>query len=218
MPNAQTRRLAVALGLAIATASQAATLSRQGIFDTDDQLFELSFDLLAEGDVLSLRTYSWGGGTNAFGASVAEGGFAPVVTLFAAADAPPVVLQQGSAQPACVTPPDSISGFCWDISFSQPMAAGRYTLVLSQDGNLPGATLTEPFSMAGTGNYTAPYALGSDPDPRFYDVTGVRRSGHWALDVGAASLVPEPATWAVWLAGLTLLARVPRRIRGGATR
>lgn len=210
----------LAVGAAAAGAATVAQ-SYQGMFQTDDEIFFLSIDGLGSGDVLALRTWQWAGGVNAAGETIAEGGFAPIVSLFSWQTGELMLLAQGSAG-TCSAPVDSVSGFCWDVIASAALPEGDYLLALSQDGNLPGPMLFDDFSMKG--NYTAAWAPPSDPDPRFYDVTGVRRAGHWALDVSISTRdtsVPLPGTWALLIAALGAFASpraasIVRRTDGGA--
>lgn len=106
-----------------------------------------------------------------------------------------------------------VTGFCWDLSFSQPMLAGQYTLVLSQDGNSPLGDWVDGYLQAGVHNYTAQFgASPGDLAARFIDVTGTQRGGHWAVDIEAPSLlVPEPASLALMLGGSGLIAWRARR-------
>lgn len=194
--------LALLGALALGTAAQAGTWSARGSFTRDDALAPFTLDLPAD-DVLSVRSWSYAGGINAAGQAVDSGGFAPVLALF---DAQGWLLQVahgsgsasvcsvfGSAAPA--------SGFCWDAAFSMALAAGRYTLVLSQDGNEPPDNLlTGRFAKAGVPDYTGQDFL-AQPDLHFIQVDGTPRSGHWALDI-SASAVPEPAGALLMLLGL----------------
>ena len=98
---------------------------------------------------------------------------------------------------------------------------GHFTLVLSQQGNYPGATLADTFLNAGQPHYTAPYEPLQRPDATFIDLDHTQRSGFWALDLtgaGTAAVVPEPAAgWllAAGLAGLTGLKLWRRRSTAG---
>ncbi|OYU98987.1 MAG: hypothetical protein CFE45_14460, partial [Burkholderiales bacterium PBB5] len=106
--------------------------------------------------------------------------------------------------------------YCWDAQFSyQGAAAGHYTLVLSQDDNLPGPSLADAFSRAAEPHYTAVY-LGQPESTtlQFVRVDGDQRTGGWALDVGAAAAVtqvPEPAVGWLLLSGLGAVGWLRRR-------
>lgn len=204
---------ATALALAALTAPvHAATFSFTGTFATDDELATFLIDLPVAGDISAL-TLSYQGGNNVSGQVVPAGGFAPVLTLFNAGG-DDVYGNTGSAN-VC----QGSSSFCWDAAFDLPGAsAGHYTLVLSQDGNLPLGQLGDGFSMTGQPHYTAQY-LGSpgDSNATFVQIDGTQRSGRWALDLsveGTVTAVPELSSAAMLTVGLSVLSLARRRVRG----
>lgn len=206
-PRASTWRLALAFAAGaalLAPAAQAALTTYQGQLASDDDVFVLAFQLERDSTVAA-RTLSW-----------ATGGFAGVLSLFG----PGGLLQQavgssntcgagsGSADPA--------TGFCWDAHFIMQLGAGDYTLVLSQDGNLPlGGTLADGYGMSGQPHYTGAWYLGDDARS-FINVDGSQRSSHWAFTLEGQAVpvpVPEPAAWSLVAAALLALGatRRPRR-------
>jgi hypothetical protein len=198
-------------GLVGASTAQAGTGSWQGQFTQDDQLLSIGLILTAT-DTLTVTTFSYGG-LAAPSSGIAAGGFAPVLALFDGASKL-LQLAAGSANScggAGSGARDPTSGFCWDAHFSAPdLLAGRYTVVLSQDGNTPlGPTLADGYLMAGMPDYTSIY--NGVPGSRFIEVTGRARTGFYALGISTlTSPVPEPTTalmLALGLAGLGLLRR-----------
>jgi len=200
------------VGLLSASAAQAGSGFWQGLFTQDDQLLSIGLDLTAV-DTLTVTTFSYGGWA-APGGGIAAGGFAPVLALF---DGASNLLQiaAGSAN-ACGGADngamDPSSGFCWDAHFSAPgLAAGHYTVVLSQDGNTPlGPTRADGYLMAGTPDYTS--IFNGVPGSRFIEVTGQARTGSYALGISTlTSPVPEPGTLLMLALGLASLGLLRRR-------
>jgi len=207
--------LAVGLMLGLVGAAGAETRVQQGRLDSDDALAAVDFELLAE-DEFSVRSLSFAGGATSLGQVIAAGGFAPVLTLFDRSSGDFVGWDHGSAHSGgtCVGQQDPVTAFCWDAGFSQTLAAGRYRLLLSQDGNEPLGALADGYSRQGQPEYTAAY-LGLGTGAMFVAVSGDRRDGRWALEFSADQLapVPEPASVLLLATGLGWLAR--RRSAGG---
>ncbi len=201
-----------ALAVAALPSASAQGTSYTGNFTDDDAQFSLSFSFAAT-DTLIARTLSYGGGFNGLGQGVAAGGFAPVLSLF---DEAGLLLASaaGSANlcSTSATAADPASGFCWDASLNTVLSAGHYTMVLTQDGNLPlGPFLADGFLMTGTPDYTGLAYLGA-PGLRFINADASQRSGHWAFDINVTSPVDEPATPLLMCAGLLAAALRLRRL------
>lgn len=205
------------LALALAAPAQAEGVALpqffQGTLARDNALVAFAFSLATSGP-LDARTFSHSGGQSGVGQAVAEGGFAPVLTLFSA-DGEQLALNVGSAN-GCAGP----GSFCWDAHLQlQGLAAGTYWLVLSQDDNLAQAgpvtleALSSFYSRHEEPHYTAAYlGLPADGGVNFVRVDGSPRSGQWALDIQVDALVsqvPEPP--AAWLLALGLAACALRR-------
>lgn len=185
----------------VAGSAHAGTVSLQGHFDADDDRAVFDFDL-ARADHLVARTLSYAGGVDASGSPVAAGGFAPALSLF----------QSGfgllGMAAGSVTACPGAASFCWDAALDLDLGPGRYTLVLTQDGNLPlGDSPTAGFSQDGRPDFTGLDYLGL-PGLRFIQVDGSARDGHWALELSNTPL-PEPSTPA--LLAIALLAGLTRR-------
>ncbi|MBL8838578.1 MAG: DVUA0089 family protein [Alphaproteobacteria bacterium] len=136
--------------------------------------------------------------------------------------------------------PDPTTGACGDVYYPTEIsfpggtwAAGTYTVVLSlfanpgignlSDGFFAEVVLAPSYGLTVPGNFTcmegSPGYQGTPPtapvDGAFCDqfVSGVQRTGLWALDIlnvdsatGPTS-IPEPSTLALWLLGAAFLVR-----------
>lgn len=206
---------ATTLSLLLAAGSAGAgTVLVDGQFTQDDALFSFGFDLVQD-DVFTATTFSYGGSA-AHG--IAPGGFAPVLALFQ--DGFGLLQLAVGSTNTCGSgsgSPDPVSTFCWDAQLTLTgAAAGHYTLVLSQDGNLPlGVDLADGYSqtLLAAHDYTSIY--NGQPGSTFIDVTGLPRTGHWAMELSAPNspAVPEPGSALLLVAGLALLPAA-RRIAG----
>lgn len=206
---------AMALALAAFTfAARADSVSFTGQFAQDDELFAAFFDL-STGGTVTAQTLSYGGGVNLAGNPVAAGGFVPQLSLF---ETTLGLVANVKGHNGCGSPgagnADPVSGFCWDAGFNLSLPAGHFVLVLSQDGNDPGLSLADAFSQAGQADYTGQLS-GMPPGTMFVDLATYQlRASHWAFDLtlpAGTSVVPEPATAALVLAGLGLATGVLRR-------
>ena len=125
---------AALLAFVLASSAHASVISYTGSFASDDEIQTFAFSLGTAGQV-SARTWSFGGGVNAAGASITEGGFAPLLTLFDATGSQDLLqIAQAGAFGSC--PPgaftDSASGFCWDVGILNfSLNAGDYFFVLT---------------------------------------------------------------------------------------
>ena len=159
----------------------AGSTSYSGTFATDDQF--------AEYTVTSASVFN----LDAFTTSYATGGFEPLLSLFSPSGAYLDGAGGNGQGDATLTDPN--------------LAAGTYTVALTQDLNYPvGGTLADGFSQAGAGDYTgtvAPCTGGA-----FKDTSGgtcAQRTGAYALTISTASAaVPEPGPLGVLAAGLIL--------------
>lgn len=186
-----------------------------GTLDSDDGL-EFFRVVIGADSTLTATTLSFGGGTAFSGQNVSAGGFAPVLALFDQAG----LLQQLSVGSAgsCV---GTANSQCWDATLTSMLTSGFYTLVLSQDGNVPmGPTLTDGYLFANNAFYTGTLFLG-DPSKKFIGADGSQRTGSWALTIegayATASLVPEPASAVSLVLGLIVIAGLlyPKRLSRG---
>lgn len=177
---------AVLLPLCKPAAADTVISSTTGAFVQDDDQQTFAFTLAGPATV-TMRTWSFAGGTNANGQSISAGGFAPVLSLF---DGSGLLLgfdTGGVAPSGCGSRNiDPATGFCLDAYLNESLATGSYTLVLTELDNTPnGPTLADGFLEQGNGNFTGgPFLLNAGP--------GFQRTGDWAVDITSASLTPVP--------------------------
>jgi len=192
------------LVLAALLAAQAALAGTQSYTGTlaspeDEQLFTVT---LASGGVLGLQTWGFGGGTNAASQLIAPGGFDPFVGVFAGTgdgatfvDGTSDVLTNyaGGCPPAGTV--DIGGQVCGDVTLSETLAAGTYTVLLTDADYIPAAVF-ENDGMLGDGFETCE---GDAP-------TCITPDANWALDIttpDTVSPVPEPG--GLWILGMALL-------------
>lgn len=180
--------------LAFGTASaDTVDYSFTGNFNRDDnvQLFNFTVD---ETSTVTLRTWSYAGGVNAAGNTIARGGFDPILALF---DGTGAYINQNDDGGCGFVAADSRTGQCWDTYFSASLAPGDYTVsVMQYDNFANGPNLSDGFARQGQGNFT-PSIASNCSATMFCDVSGVSpwnaRDSHWAFDilnVGSAVVVP----------------------------
>lgn len=158
-----------------ANPAAAADLSFTGSLSDPNQVLLFNFVVGAPSNV-TLRTYTYSGGTNAAGTTFAGGGFDPILALF---DSTGLLIGQNDDL-------DTFAGL-WDTYLNTNLAAGTYTVSVQAFSNFAiGPNLSDGFQNTGSFNgRTTNWA---------FDVLNVQA----ATQIGA---VPEPATWAMMLAG-----------------
>jgi hypothetical protein len=163
--------------LGFALPASADNFSFTGSFtnDNDVQLFNFSVGALSS---VTLRTWSYAGGTNAAGTAIARGGFDPILALFSSTGA---FINQNDDGGASV-PADVVTGAHFDTFLQATLAAGNYTVSVMQFDNFAnGPNLSNGFRHDGPGNLT--FTAGDCSQGFFCDVTGSARDGHWAFDI-----------------------------------
>jgi hypothetical protein len=201
----------VALLLAVSPFLWAADASFTGTFINDTDLEYFTFSLANPTEGVTLRTWSYAGGTNDAGQVISSGGFEPYLNIYFGNG---TQMNPGLSGP-CHAPTghaladlqaDPITGECADVYYPTTISfpggvwdAGTYTVVLSIFANPGVGDLSAGFfgpAILGSdapGNFTC-HADGSgyqgNPptvpvDGPFCDGfdAGVERDGHWALDI-----------------------------------
>lgn len=182
------------LGLAGAFAT-AAPVQLDGTLMRDDDRRSFTLELDTAGSLKAIST------------GYASGGFDTMLFLFDAAGALIAFNDDGLDAVA-----DPFTSWAFDAGLEVALAAGRYTLVLTQYDNVPHTfQLADGFSRTGDGNFT-PGLTGLCTASSFCDSTGDARSNRWQLVIdGADRVIDEPGALA--LAGLALLAAATTRRR-----
>lgn len=156
---------AVALIFA-STSAFAANFSFTGNLANDDEVQFFNFTVSSQSTV-TLRTWSYAGGTNAAGNLIGSGGFDPILALFNSSG---TLIGQNDDDQDGVVPADPTTSARFDTYLQTSLAAGSYTVAVSQFANFAiGPTLADGFSGSNTTN--------------FRDATGALRTSAWAFDV-----------------------------------
>jgi hypothetical protein len=209
--------LLAACVLAVSSASaHADDFSFTGNFTNINDVQLFTFTVGASSNVV-LRTWSYAGGVNAQGQTIAAGGFDPILALFQGSGPNATYINQNDDGDSAV-PADPVTGAQFDTYLAvSNLTPGVYTVSVMDYANFAvGPTLGDGF--------TGGAVLDSDciGTGTFCDVTGHFRDSHWAFDIlgveSAAtpgqpptSPVPEPSTIALLGSGLVGLARFARR-------
>ncbi len=181
-----------------------------GTFAADNQVFEYDFSSTAAQNYL-FNTTSYAGGLNADGTTSADGGFAPVLSLYNGTT--DQFLAGGGTGGVCSgsTAADAATGLCNDAYFSTTLGPGDYVLQLTEFPNYPVGNLGEGFQFGNDPNATGTACGVSGGQFLEADVAPcVQRNGNYTVNV-AVSPVPEPSTWLLLVTPLLALPVVQRR-------
>lgn len=157
------------LALAAASATQAANFSYVGNLSNPNEVLRFDFTLTGASDV-TLRSYSYAGGVNAAGQTIARGGFDPILSVYNTLTG--LRLDQNDDASSDSGVPADVDGLRYDVFLElEDLGPGSYTALLSQFDNFPGTELSDPFDGV------------SDRYTDFRNTRGEIRTSAWAFDV-----------------------------------
>jgi hypothetical protein len=203
------RNIFLTLGLLATTALSlsAESLSYTGTLGSPEDVFEVSFTLSSTSTV-TVQTWSFGGGVNAMGQPIAAGGFDPLIALFSGTGPSATIVTDTSGNPLIDAdnlnnppwafvgncPPAGVVaiGFnndCGDDWMQVTLAAGTYTLLLSDANYIPAAINDNGSLSEGFTDLTAGVFQTCDPAAD----ACITPNGNYAVDITSPGLVNHAA-------------------------
>jgi hypothetical protein len=210
------------------------TTSYTGSLASSSDVFSLVFDITGTADEpVTVQTWSFGGGINAAGKTIAGGGFDPFLAIFSGTGPSATIAIDGMGNPYGTS--DALSNFasfagcppaqmaniggalCGDITMSLLLAPGAYTLVLSDALNAANAvydngTLGEGFTDFTGGVFqtcntddAGTTTCAADTSNFAFDLTTSSGTGG-----GGTTPTPEPSSLALLAAGILSVAALAR--------
>jgi hypothetical protein len=133
------------------------SFSFTGTLQTANEVLFFDFTVASPSEV-TLRSYSYAGGTNARGETIPRGGFDPILALFNAAGA---LIGQNDDGGSTNVPTDPSTGLAYDVFFRSTLQPGNYKVAVSAFPNFArGPNLSDGFSGSGSlGSRTANFAF-----------------------------------------------------------
>jgi hypothetical protein len=210
----------------IPSAVQAASISYTGTLASSMDVVAETFTLTSPATI-GLQTWSFGGGRNAAGNLILPGGTDPFLGIFSGTGASAAILTDGGGNPYGTSldlsnygipnflgcPPagaPTIGGSpqCGDITMTPSLAAGTYTVILTDGQYIPQAVFDNGTLGEGFNDFTG----GAFCNIAINGMNCPNTSGAYAFDItGLPASVPEPA--AAGLVGAALLALIIRRTK-----
>jgi hypothetical protein len=194
-------------------------ISCTGTVSTPEDVFLESFTLAASATI-RVQTYGFGGGTNAAGSLIPSGGFDSLVALFSGIPTAATILTDGGSNPIVSAdnlslydpgcPPaglvtvGTVPGVCGDNTLTTSLAAGTYTLLLTDANFVPLAvnpnTFLGPYDLTDTtsSNYGGTNGAYNDLSSGVFQTCATAidcntDTGNFAVDITGLP-TPEPAT------------------------
>ena len=187
----------------------AESLSYTGTLGSPEDVFEVPFTLSSTSTV-TVQTWGFGGGVNANGQTIGAGGFDPLIALFSGTGSSATMVTDLSGNPLIdadnlINPPWAFVGNCpsaglvaigsnndcGDDWMQITLAAGTYTLLLSDANYIPAAINDNGSLSEGFTDLTAGVFQTCDPGAN----ACITPNGNYAVDITSPGLVyPAPQT------------------------
>ncbi len=207
---------AVLVALSAASAG-AADFSFTGTLPTANSRQNFDFTILSDATV-TMRSLGYAGGVNQAGTTIVKGGFDTQFFLFGVASGALIdfnddsVFIDGDGFPVCVSAIDPDTDECYDSGLTAALGAGSYRLVLTAYNNDAIGLIDDSFTCEGEDDFN-----GRTGDFAF-DIRNVDSVTSTTIIVlpDRAGVVPEPASWALLIAGFGMTGSAMRRRRRAA--
>lgn len=185
---------AAALAVAVTSPAAAVDFSFTGTLDTPNSTAFFDFTVASQ-SLVTFRTWGYAGGVNAAGTTIAAGGFDAILTIFDAADGT-LLAEQDDGLGVVAIDPATGSGF--DAFATVLLNAGDYRLgVRVFPGFTNGSNVADGFTIANS----------------FDGRTNAFPADLLNVNVAPGPAIPEPASWAMLIAGFGLTGAALRRRR-----